>query len=136
MPKSAAHLKKHQFKKGAPSANPQGARLQDPAIRALKKLTIESYREIIELVLQENIEGLQEMIKHPATSALQVGIATCFLKALKNGDYSVVERIAERIIGKIPEELKVTSHNMNLNLNAKAPKEIVAALMKDVEDEV
>lgn len=109
------HLKKHQFKKGAPSANPRGAQLHNPAIKALKKLTIESFREIIELVVKSDLAAIKAIAEDPTTSGLQVGIAVAFLKAIKNGDYGVIERIAERIVGKIPDELKVTSNNTNLH---------------------
>ncbi len=109
-------LKNHTFKKGK-SGNPEGARAHNPLIKALTKLTIDSYREVIELVMKGSLQELKEMAEHPKTSALQVGIATSFLKAIKNGDYGVIERIAERIIGKIPDELNVNSRNVNANLN-------------------
>lgn len=104
---------RNRFKKGQ-SGNPQGSRLHNPAIRALRKLTVETYREVIELVLQGKVSDLQEMAKNPDTPAVQVGIAVAFLKAIKNGDYDVIERIAERIVGKIPEVVTVNS-----TLNAK-----------------
>lgn len=95
-----------RFTKGR-SGNPEGGRAHNPALRALKKLTIETYREAIEQVMTGNLAQLQDTIKNPESTALQVGIATAFLKAIKNGDYAVVERIAERIVGKIPDELNV-----------------------------
>lgn len=85
------------------------------AIKALKNLTIDTYREVIELVLTGNIAALKEMAEHPDTPAIQVGIAAAFMKAIKTGDYTVIERIAERIIGKIPEVVNI---NSNTNLNA------------------
>lgn len=111
LPKAAEPFR---FKKGV-SGNPEGGRAHNPATKALKKLTIETYREVIELVLQGNLDDLQAMIKNPKTTALQVGVAAAFLKAIKNGDYAVVERIAERIVGKIPEEINVNSNNINQN---------------------
>lgn len=114
MPKSAKHLTQYQFKKGQ-SGNPKGAKLHNPAIKALKNLTIESFREIIELVVKSDLTSIKAIAEDPRTSGLQVGIAVAFLKAIKNGDYGVIERIAERIVGKIPDELKVTSSNTNLH---------------------
>lgn len=128
-------LAKHTFKKGK-SGNPEGARLHNPAIKALTKLTIESYREVIELVMTGNLTDLKEMAEHPKTSALQVGIATSFLKAIKDGDYGVIERIAERIIGKIPDELNVNSKNINANLNTSIDKAKLKAAYEALEKDV
>lgn len=116
MPRTTKHLKKHNFKPGQ-SGNPQGARLHDPVTKALSRLTIDTYREVIEVVLTGNLTALKEMAEHPDTPAIQVGVATAFLKAIKTGDYAVIERIAERIVGKIPDVLNVNSNN-NTNLNA------------------
>ena len=97
------------------SGNPEGARKHNPAIKALKHLTIESFREIIELVVKSDLAAIKAIAENPKTSGLQVGIAVAFMKAIKNGDYGVIERIAERIVGKIPDELKVTSNNQTLH---------------------
>ncbi len=128
-------LRAHAFQPGQ-SGNPEGARKHNPIRRALKNLTVESYRKVIEAVCTGNVDNLREMIADPKTSALQVGVATAFVKALQAGDYVTIERIAERIVGKIPDELKVTSANVNANLTAKIDltkmKAALAKLQKDV----
>lgn len=135
MPKTTAHLKKHQFKKGT-TGNPQGARLHNPAIKALTKLTVETYREVIEIVMKGTLKDLKAMAEHPQTSALQVGIAASFIKAIQAGDYNVIERIAERIIGKIPDELNVNStSNTNLKVGA-LDREKLRAAMKQLATDV
>lgn len=122
--------KEYQWKKGQ-SGNPEGGRAHNPAKRALKKLTLESYQEMIELVLTGNLSQLKEIADNPSTPALQVGIAVCFMKALKNGDHDIIERIAERIVGKIPDKIEVNSKNLNANLNAPIDRaELKAALAK------
>lgn len=124
-----------QFKPGQ-SGNPDGARKHDKVTRALRTLTIETYKEVIELVLTENLDGLKTMILDKKTPALQVGVAKAFLMAIHKGDYAVIERIAERIIGKIPDQLQVHSQNMNLNLNATLDKELVKAALAKLESDV
>lgn len=109
LPKAAEPYK---FKPGQ-SGNPNGGRAHNPITKALKNLTVETYREVIELVLTGNVDALKEMMADPKTSALQVGVATAFLKAIRTGDYAVIERIAERIVGKIPDELNVNAKNLN-----------------------
>lgn len=105
MPRTAKHLKKHQFKKGQ-SGNPKG-KIPNPALKALRKLTVESYRKIVELVLTGNLQEVKAIAENPDSTLLEVGIASAFMTAVKKGDYHVIERIAERIIGKIPDEVKI-----------------------------
>lgn len=85
--------------------------MPDQVTRALKNLTIETYRNVIELVLTGKLADLKTMIENPNTPAIQVGVATSFVKAIKAGDYGVIERIAERIVGKIPDVINVNSNN-------------------------
>lgn len=103
------------FKPGQ-SGNPGGVPL-NPIAKALKELTVQTYREVIELVLTGNIDALKAMIKDQKTPAIQVGVATAFMKAIQTGDYGVIERIAERIVGKIPDEINLVSKNLNANVN-------------------
>ncbi len=114
--------------------NPNGARTHNPITKALQKLTIETYREVIELVLTGNIDALKEMIEDKKTPAIQVGIATSFLTAINKGEYAVIERIAERIIGKIPEQLNINSTNSNINHTTFEPAKLKAAFDKIKND--
>lgn len=125
-----AHLKEHRFKAGN-KANPQGAKAHNKAILAARRLTLDTYREVIELVLQGNVDDLKAMATDKDTPALQVGIAVAFLKAIKNGDYNVIERIAERIVGKIPDQLNVTANNNStLNIGMIDQTKLRAALIE------
>lgn len=95
--------------------NPRGGKAHNPLVKAIKNLTIDSYREVVEIIMTENLEAIQNIIKDPNSPAFKVGIATSLIKAIKNGDYQVIERIAERIIGKIPETLNVnTNYHTNI----------------------
>ncbi len=125
----------YKFKPGV-SGNPNGRPPLNPIQRALKELTVETYRKVIEAVCTGNIDNLKEMVENPKTSALQVGVATAFMKALKAGDYATIERIAERIVGKIPDELNVTSKNLNANLNTAIDKEKMKAALAQLEKDV
>ncbi len=125
----------YKFKPGV-SGNPKGRPPLNPIQRALKELTVETYRKVIETVCTGNIDNLRQMVEDPRTSALQVGVATAFMKALKAGDYATIERIAERIVGKIPDELKVSSANTNTNLNTSIDKSKLKAALAELENEV
>lgn len=129
--KQRANLK--PIKKGQ-VLNPNGARTHNPIKKALMKLTVETYREVIELVLTGNLAALEEVIKNPNTPAIQVGVATAFVKALKAGDYGTIERIAERIVGKIPEVINLTSNNTNVHANL--GDDVVKKIMDKIESDV
>lgn len=95
--------------------NPRGGQAHNPLVKAIKNLTVDSYREVVEIIMTENIEAIRAIIEDPKSPAFKVGIATSLMKAIKNGDYHVIERIAERIIGKIPETLNVnTNYHANI----------------------
>lgn len=133
---STKHLKKHQFKKGAPSANPKGRPVISPEQRALRKMTVESYREVIELALTGDLTELKAFAEHPKTPVIQVGVAVCLIKAIKDGDPSVLERFAERLIGKIPDVIKIESNNTNTNLNGEIDKAALRKAMAEIDKDV
>lgn len=119
MPKTAKHLKAHQFKKGAPSPNPKGRPPLSPGQRELRKLSLKTHQEVIEMALTGTVGELKALATDPKTPAIQVGIATAILQAIKVGDPSVLERFMERIIGKIPDKLEVTSvSSVSIDVNA------------------
>lgn len=126
---------KHSRWKKGKSGNPEGGRAHNPALKALRKITIESYREIIELVLTSDVRAIKAIAEDPKSTGLQVGIAVAFLKAIKNGDYTVIERIAERIVGKIPDEIKIAPLSINQKVSV-IDKTALYKAMLELEDEV
>jgi len=125
----------YMFKPGQ-SGNPEGGRRHNPAIKALKKITLEVYREIIELVLTENISELERIENDPQTPAIQVGAARAFRLGIQRGDWNLIEQFAARLVGKIPDELNVRSQNLNANLNGALDPLKVKAALKELEEEV
>lgn len=79
----------------------------------MKHLTVDIYREVIELALTSNITALEELIKDPKRPTVQVGIATALVKACRDGNWTVLNAIAERLVGKIPDQLQVSDPNGN-----------------------
>jgi hypothetical protein len=131
LPKAAEPYK---FKPGV-SGNPKGRPPLNPIQRALKNLTIQTYRDVIEEVCTGNLDNLKAIADNPKSSALQAGIAIAFAKALKAGDYATIERIAERIVGKIPDELNINSKNLNANLNAPIDEKKLKAVLEKLESD-
>lgn len=124
--------KPFMFKKGE-SGNPLG-RIPNPALKALKNLTIETYREVIELAMTSDLDALDEVIDNPRTPAVQVGVAKALRKAIDNADWNILEQIAARIVGKIPDVVTVNSTN-NTSLSVIDERKLLEA-MKKLESDV
>jgi hypothetical protein len=104
-----------RFKKGN-KANPLGGNAHNPAVRAMKTLTLEVLREVIEVALTGTLADLKALAENPSTPAVQVGVATAIMKSIKSGDPTVLERFCERLVGKIPDKIEINSVN-NSNVN-------------------
>lgn len=98
-----------RWKKGQ-SGNPKG-RQANPITKALRNLTVKEYQEVINLALKGNLRDLQALINDPNTSCMQVGVATALAKAIKAGDVDIIDRLASRIIGKIPDKFEFTGED-------------------------
>lgn len=131
--------KEYQFKPGQsgnPNGRPQLSESEKAAKREVRDLTLDSYREVIKIVFSGNVADLKAIVSDPESQVVRVAIATSVLTAIKKGDYSVIERIAERVVGKIPDVLNVNSKNFNADISAAIdPLKLKAALDK-LESEV
>ena len=123
-----------RIKKGE-TKNPNGRYAGNTIKNALARLTLDTYRDVINVVIGGDLASLKAMVTDPKSTALQVGIATSFIKAIQRGDYAVIERIAERIVGKIPERVQVQSvneHNTTVSFDEKTLKAALEKLNDDI----
>lgn len=89
--------------------NPNGGRTHNPALKAFRNFTQDAFREVLEIVMRAPGHELQALIDDPNTPSLHMLIAVSFQDAIKNKSFGLVERIADRIIGKLPENHNITS---------------------------
>lgn len=108
-PKSLANLR--PIKKGE-VRNPNGGRAHNPLRQALRQLTNKEYCQAIELALTRDIKALEVIMKDPGTSAMQLGIISCLHDAIVKKNWAVLNSIAERLVGRPPDEIKITSNNV------------------------
>lgn len=136
MAKSKAEwLKKHHFKPGQ-SGNPDGGKKHNRAIRTLKQLTLEQYCNLIEVVALESGTKVKNFAKDENCQNLLGTLSRCWMIAKSRGDYETIEKILSRVLGKIPDEFKISSQNINANVSTVIDnvrmKAAIAALEEDV----
>lgn len=93
-----------QFKPGN-NANPLGANAHDPVAKALRKITKETLNEVIELALNANTSELNRIYQDPETPALKKILCGVIADACKDKTLSSLERLLERLIGKVPTDV-------------------------------
>lgn len=106
--KQLANLK--PFKKGAPSANPEGARKHSPEIKKIKALTEEQLIEVASFVLQNDVGSLRAKIKDPKTGALQAMVIGLAIKTMSKGDPGAFNALMDRILGKVKENFNFSGN--------------------------
>jgi len=87
-------------------ANPLGAGAHDKVKAALKRITNEEFKDVIDATLKGNVDQLKEIAEDPESSALKVGVARAIFNAVKKGDWPVLESIISRIVGKVPDKIE------------------------------
>lgn len=126
-----------RFKKGK-SGNPDGARKHNQEKKALKRFTKELYRELIEKAFATSIGEIQELLndkqRRAALSPMEFTILSALMNGAKKGDPQNAELFATRIIGKIPDIIKVDSVNLNANTEVKFDR--VKDILKKIESEM
>lgn len=113
--KELANLK--PIKKGE-VRNPNGARTHNPLLRAFKNLHQDSFREVLHEVLESDDKKLDALCAPTdGNPSLRRLIAKAMQNAISHGEYGLVERITERLFGKVPDQLNLKSDNLNTSIN-------------------
>lgn len=129
--KSLANLK--PAKKGEPSRNPLGAGAHNHLVRAFNKVHQENFREALEQVLDSDPFELDEMCARiPGSKSLRRLIAIAMRNAINTGDYGLVERIADRLFGKVADKLNLTATSQVTTVD----KQILKAAIDELESEI
>lgn len=138
---AAKDIEPYHWKKGQ-SGNPSGGRKHNPLNRAIRQFTTKTFRKLINLAFTSNVEELATIAKSKKKPAIEVAIARSFLTAIQKGDYGVIERIAERIVGKVPDKIifeeirtikvKVTAQRELLKLSSEEIQKRISEINADV----
>lgn len=113
--------------------NPEGARSHNPLIKAFNKLHQEHFRNALHEALLADPTQLDAMAaRSEGNPSVRRLIARSLRQAIRNNEFGLLERIADRIFGKVPDVL----------INQEAPKKVavdkaeVARVVDELENDV
>ena len=95
------------FKEGN-CANPLGAKAHSPLVKAARKLSKEEVAEMIEIVATTPTEEI-ENIQLGHRSFLEDYLLKGLIKGYREGDLDLLMRVLERVIGKVKEDIHITT---------------------------
>lgn len=81
----------------------------NPAGRAKQFLTQDKIMSVIGKFADMTSAQLEEILKSPKSSMLEITVASILAKAAETGDYSRLEFLFSRSVGKVKEQLEVTA---------------------------
>ncbi len=90
----------NQFKKGQ-SGNPEGARKHDPLKKMINQMTSEELKRVICDTVLSTEKELKKKIASPDISLCEIIVGRAILKAITKSDYTLFNKIIERVIGKV-----------------------------------
>src|SRR4051794_6724754 len=96
-----------KFKPGK-SGNPGGRPKLDPDVKKLRELTKEQFKELATILLHGTQEDLQHLLDKPDTSMLTQWLARVAMVGSERGDYSTLDNLLNRLIGKVKDEVEVS----------------------------
>lgn len=101
-PKNPKMIRKHAFKKGAPSANPLGRGAAVPITREIRKYTTQVVADIYNKLSDMSRRQLRSITIDPEAPALEVIVAKALLRDMRNSAMDKTETVLSRIIGHVP----------------------------------
>lgn len=103
------------FVKGDKRCNRKGAPKLPPDIKEVKKLTTESYIELISYYINKPVYRLDSIYRDKETPILDKIIIRILIEAVKKGDISRLESMISRLIGKVPDKLDHTTNGEKID---------------------
>lgn len=87
--------------------NPEGSRAHNPVLRALGRVSEKVYCEALSKAFLSTKEEMAALLENPEVTLLEELVGNAMLDAVKQKNYSFVERIADRLIGRIEDNLNI-----------------------------
>lgn len=102
-------LEKNKWKKGQ-SGNPAGRMPDSPELKKLKALTKSELTEVGNLIVKGDYVALKKMAKDDRATVLQRMLASVAQSVIYDGDMHKLDILLNRLVGKVKEEVNLTSN--------------------------
>lgn len=112
--------------------NPKGINIS-PEKRALKELTETELANAIKKVFTSTEEECLALLKDKATTLGHKVILRAAVDAAHHGNYSKFNEILERVIGKVPNKVDMTSKGESINVTS-ADTALIKKTMSELND--
>ena len=112
MPRGNPNIKP-RWKKGE-SGNPKGRPVSTPEQLRLTRLTKTELTEIGSYIVKGDKTELKKIVDDPTTSILKSWIASIAIKGIASGDMDALNKLLERIVGKVKEEVEVSGNAVSV----------------------
>ena len=122
-----------RFKKGQ-SGNPGGRPKLTDDMKRLSKLSKTSLEAAMNKFLHIDRAGLKVIANDPASTMLDIAIASILTKAVTQGDQQRLDWIVSRLIGKVTDKVKVDMPRATILERAKGDEQLVLGAAFDKED--
>lgn len=99
------NLKKYWFQPGQ-SGNPAGRPIEEDAAYRLKRYTREYVAEVINKIMELDDAEVELLLNDRETVQFEKVVAKVLLNARKDGDFSQLDKILDRCIGKVPQRIE------------------------------
>ena len=106
---------KTRFKPGK-SGNPGGMPIETEEQKRLRRLTKAELAECASWLVKGNVDQIRTIAKDPKASILQVWVAALVIKSIEKGDADSWDKIMNRIVGKVKDELSVEGNAVKVNI--------------------
>jgi hypothetical protein len=112
--------------------NPNGYK-EPLEMRMLKAVTNTTLATMIQKAITQKPDELKELLKHPDTNAIEAIILGTIIDAVQHRNYNKLEQLLERVIGKVPDKIDMTSKGESINIS-KEDHAKVAAVVKELNE--
>lgn len=91
-----------------------------------KRITAELFVGTLSECLNMGVEELRKMANDTTLSGMKMAMVRAMLRSAEKGDYDTLEKMGQRMIGKVPEQIKFE------DTTDSAEKERMAKLLLDI----
>jgi hypothetical protein len=121
-------------KNPSPATRIKKGQVLNPTGRPKGILTTDQVKALFGKMSALTKDELLEIIKSPKSSILEITTASIFAKAAKDGDYSRLNFLLDRSIGRVVEEKNVTLRPVTYTTSIQGDGSLIQKVLEEGED--